>query len=77
MTWVELTSLGGRRMVVRPEEIAFMAEHPAPEGKYNASGIWQPGLAWTDVVLRNGDKGECRQTIEQILQQAQQTGETQ
>lgn len=50
-----------------------MAEHPAQDGLAEGRGR---KLGWTDVVLRNGDKGECRETIDQIMQQMHPTIQT-
>lgn len=71
--WIELTSRGGRRMVARADDIVFMADHPGSELPFTTSGPWGQQPGWTDVVLRSGERGECRETIDQILQQIEPT----
>jgi hypothetical protein len=66
--FIHITSLDDRVMVVRADEIAFMAAHPAPRYYDADSKQMVDGKPWTDIVLKSGERGKCLETIDQILE---------
>lgn len=67
IVFIKLTSTDGRRMVVRADQIDFMAEHPEVEpyriGNHTTVAAQE---AYTDIVLRSGERGKCKETMDQI-----------
>lgn len=67
MGMIKLHSISsGRDLYIRPDQIDLIAAIDVA-GFFDSHGNWRPPAKASQIVLRSGEKGECRESPEQIL----------